>query len=159
MFSAALCQDFISLQLSWWTVLRLNPFSAKQWISQMQLAVTSSAKYYIKMFLAVQLRANKLNKRRIGGNKLKQLTWVGNFWSEGVLFFPSENFLSFLMKFKLKLKPIWQLEKWSLLLEVTHKTIFKKQKHFPRQKLSNFSCSRYYKQVTAQGIVNVLQNH
>ena len=32
-----------------WAVLRSNPFSAKQWISQMQLAVTSRAKYYKKI--------------------------------------------------------------------------------------------------------------
>ena len=36
-------QDFFSLHLTWWTVLRSNPSSAKQWISQMQLAVTSRA--------------------------------------------------------------------------------------------------------------------
>ena len=40
--------DFFSLLLSWWTVLRLNPSSVKQRISQMQLVVTSRAEYYIK---------------------------------------------------------------------------------------------------------------
>ena len=48
-FESRLRQDFFSLLLSWWTVLRSNPSSAKQWISQMQLAVTSRAKYYKKM--------------------------------------------------------------------------------------------------------------
>ena len=39
---------FFSLLLSLWTVLRLNPSSAMQWISQMQSAVMSTAKYYKK---------------------------------------------------------------------------------------------------------------
>ena len=38
-------RDFFSLLLSWWTVLRSNPSSAKLWISQLQLVVTSRAKY------------------------------------------------------------------------------------------------------------------
>ena len=38
-------RDIFSLLLSLWTVLRSNPSSAKVWISQMQLAVTSRAKY------------------------------------------------------------------------------------------------------------------
>ena len=38
----------ISLLLSLRTVLRPNPSSAKQWISQMQLVVTSVAKYFKK---------------------------------------------------------------------------------------------------------------
>ena len=42
--------DFFSLLLSFWTVLRSNPPSAKQWISQMQLAVTSGAKYHKNIF-------------------------------------------------------------------------------------------------------------
>ena len=37
---------FFSEPLSLWTVLRSNPSSAKQWISQLQLAVTSRGKYY-----------------------------------------------------------------------------------------------------------------
>ena len=41
-----LLRDFFSLLLSLWTVLRLNPSSAKQWILQMQLVVTSRDKYY-----------------------------------------------------------------------------------------------------------------
>ena len=36
------------LLLSLWTALRSNLSSAKQWVSQMQLAVTSRAKYYKK---------------------------------------------------------------------------------------------------------------
>ena len=40
--------DFFSLLLSLWAVLRSNPPSAKQWISQMQLAMTFRAKYYKK---------------------------------------------------------------------------------------------------------------
>ena len=39
---------YFSLLLSWWTVLRSNAASTKQLISQMQLAVTSIAKYYKK---------------------------------------------------------------------------------------------------------------
>ena len=35
---------------SLWTALRLNPSSAKQWNIQIQLAVTSRAKYYKKSF-------------------------------------------------------------------------------------------------------------
>ena len=46
-FESQLCQDFFSLLLNLWTELRLNPSSAKQWISRMQLAVTG-AKYYKK---------------------------------------------------------------------------------------------------------------
>ena len=46
-----LCHDFFSLLLSWWTVLRLNPSSAKQWISQIQSAVTSRAKHYWKKLM------------------------------------------------------------------------------------------------------------
>ena len=38
--------NFISLLLSSWTVLKLNPSCAKQWNSQMQLVVKSRAKYY-----------------------------------------------------------------------------------------------------------------
>ena len=49
-FEARHGRDFFSLLLSWWTVLRSNQYSAKQWISQMQLAVTSRAEYYKKMF-------------------------------------------------------------------------------------------------------------
>ena len=45
-FESRLGQVFFSLQLSLWTVLRLNPSSDKQWISQMQLEVTSRAKYH-----------------------------------------------------------------------------------------------------------------
>ena len=45
-YESRLGQDFFSLLLSLWTVLRSNPSNAKQWISQMQLAVTSAAKYY-----------------------------------------------------------------------------------------------------------------
>ena len=41
---------FFSLLLSLWTVMRSNPSSAMQWISQMQLPVTSWAKYYKKIF-------------------------------------------------------------------------------------------------------------
>ena len=41
-------QYYFSLLLSWWTVLRSSPSSAKQWISPMQLAVTSRAMYYKK---------------------------------------------------------------------------------------------------------------
>ena len=37
-------QYFLSLLLRLWTVVRPNPFSAKQWISQIQLAVMSRAK-------------------------------------------------------------------------------------------------------------------
>ena len=44
---------FFSLQISLWTVLRSNPSMAKQWISQMQLVVTSKAKYY-KKYLMVE---------------------------------------------------------------------------------------------------------
>ena len=40
--------DFLSILLSLWTVLRWGPFNAKQWISQMQLAVKCRAKYYKK---------------------------------------------------------------------------------------------------------------
>ena len=40
---------FLSLLLSWWKVLRSNPSSAKQWISQLQLALTSRAKYHKKV--------------------------------------------------------------------------------------------------------------
>ena len=39
-----LCRDFSSLLLSGWTVSSSNPSSAKQWISQTQLAVTSRSK-------------------------------------------------------------------------------------------------------------------
>ena len=42
-------QRFLSLLLSLWAVLRSNLSSAKQRISQMQLAVTSRAKYYKKL--------------------------------------------------------------------------------------------------------------
>ena len=45
--------DFFSLPLSLWTVLRTNPSSAKQWISQMLLAVTYRAKYYKKMKIRI----------------------------------------------------------------------------------------------------------
>ena len=41
-------QDFFSLLLILRAVLRSKPSSAKQWILQMQLAVTSRAKYYTK---------------------------------------------------------------------------------------------------------------
>ena len=47
-FESRLCQDFFSLLLSVSTVFRSNPSRAKQWISQMQLAVTSRAKNYKK---------------------------------------------------------------------------------------------------------------
>ena len=44
-------REFFSLLISFWTVLRSNPSSAKQWISQMQLAVTSIARYFKKHFM------------------------------------------------------------------------------------------------------------
>ena len=42
---------FLSFLLSLWTVLRLDPSSAKQWISQILLVVTSRAKYYKKVYV------------------------------------------------------------------------------------------------------------
>ena len=42
-------QDFFSILLSWWRVLRSKPSSAKQWISQMQIAVTSRGEYFKKV--------------------------------------------------------------------------------------------------------------
>ena len=49
-FKSQLRRDFFSLLLSSWTVLRSNPSSTKQWISQMLLLVaTSGAKYYKKI--------------------------------------------------------------------------------------------------------------
>ena len=48
-FKSWLRQYFFSLLLSLWTVVRSNPSSAKQWISQMQLEVMSRAKYYKKL--------------------------------------------------------------------------------------------------------------
>ena len=39
-------RDFFSLLLSLWTVLWLNPSSAKQWILEMQLAMKSRARFY-----------------------------------------------------------------------------------------------------------------
>ena len=48
-FKSRLRRDFFSFLLSLWTVLRWNPSCAKQWISQMQLKVTSGAKYYKKI--------------------------------------------------------------------------------------------------------------
>ena len=56
-FKSRLRLDFFSLLLSLWTVLRLNPSSAKQWISQMQLAVTFRAKCYKKVCFAPKQRA------------------------------------------------------------------------------------------------------
>ena len=44
-FESQLRWDFFSLLLSLRTVLRSNPSSAMQWISQVQLAVTSKAKH------------------------------------------------------------------------------------------------------------------
>ena len=56
-FKSWLRQDFFSLLLSLWTVSRSNPFScAKQWISQMLLAVTSWAKCYKKVISWRRLR-------------------------------------------------------------------------------------------------------
>ena len=52
-FESWLCPDFFSLHLSLWTALRSNPSSARQWISQMQLVVTSRAKYYKKDIIAL----------------------------------------------------------------------------------------------------------
>ena len=51
-FESRFCQDCFSLLLSLLTELRLNPSSAKQWISQMQLASVSRAKYYKKLVLS-----------------------------------------------------------------------------------------------------------
>ena len=48
-FESQLSQDFFSLLLSLRTVLRSKPSSAMQWISQMQLAVTSRVKYFKKV--------------------------------------------------------------------------------------------------------------
>ena len=42
---------FLFILLSLWTALRLNPSSAKQWISQMQPAVMYRAKHYKKHVL------------------------------------------------------------------------------------------------------------
>ena len=43
-FESHLRQDFFSLLLISWTALRSNPSCAEQWISQIQLPVTSGAK-------------------------------------------------------------------------------------------------------------------
>ena len=45
-----LSDNFFSLLLSLWTVLRWSPSNAKQWISQMQLAVASRAWYSKKCY-------------------------------------------------------------------------------------------------------------
>ena len=58
-FKFWLCRDFSSLPLSLWTVLRSNHSSAKQWILQMQLAVTSRAKYFKK----VHIKALRIDSR------------------------------------------------------------------------------------------------
>ena len=44
-FESRLPQDYLSFLLSLWTVLRLYPSSAKQWISQTQLKVPCRVKH------------------------------------------------------------------------------------------------------------------
>ena len=68
-FKSQHCRDFSSLLLSWWTVLRLNPSSAKQWISQMQSAVTSRAKYS-KKYLNLLLGPTTPVQLSPGGNNV-----------------------------------------------------------------------------------------
>ena len=54
-FESWLCWDFLSLLLSLWTELRSKQSGAKQWISQMQFAVMSRAKYYKNVLLCLFL--------------------------------------------------------------------------------------------------------
>ena len=59
-FDFRLCQDFLSLLLSLWRVLRSNPARAKQRISQMQFALTARAKYYKKVLLVMASNVSRV---------------------------------------------------------------------------------------------------
>ena len=66
-FKSLNCRDFFSILLSWWTVLRSNPSSAKKWISQMQLGVTSRATNYKKRTFFQNGGQHRNKKRRFLG--------------------------------------------------------------------------------------------
>ena len=73
-FESWLRQVFFSVLLSLWTILRLNPSTAKQWISQMQLTMTYRAKCYKKYFTKIGLsrknmiRITRRTRREFSGN-------------------------------------------------------------------------------------------
>ena len=57
---------FFTLLLSWWTVFRLKPSSVKQWILQMQLAVTSRAKKCsLQLSYSFQTKISPFQKKEV----------------------------------------------------------------------------------------------
>ena len=85
-FESRLYREFFSIVLSLWTLLRSNPASAKQWISQMQLVVASRARYYQNNHTHTLIGSGPNEKRE--PQKLPVSTVVG--LSLRTLFFKNE---------------------------------------------------------------------
>ena len=93
---------FFSLLLSLWTVFRSNPSSVKEWISQMELAVMSRAKYYKNWpgvdqltYWACQWRSSWCRRERWSpsrrrcprrrGWRGRERAWCGGRWNPGMI--------------------------------------------------------------------------
>ena len=126
---------FFSLLLSWWTVLRSNPSSAEQWISQIHLEVMSRAKHYKK----VEEKKAKwstsfsqiLDKKKQGGSPLA-LIWNLLLSSQSGLTWNFKSGKSFLTSPFIRISPKMDLMPlFSNLKEISI---------FARSRLEYFGC-------------------